>query len=278
MIRPVYCLLLLGVSAWASACEETTVCVRYIANMGALVERGDTRILFDPLFHNDFDTYDPVPADIETALLAGTEPWDGIDAVFVSHYHEDHLDPATMLKLLRTHSTIELFAPAQAVAAIRRLIADSADPVLERVHGLSLENGETAIDVELGALVVEAIRVPHAGWPTRHSDVENLVFRVTVDGDTTVMHFGDADASDVHYAGRPDYWRRRHTHVAMPPYWFFLSGEGRQILQDRIAADHAIGMHVPAKMPDDRSDRPEKLQDVDLFTRPGETRAITIRD
>jgi L-ascorbate metabolism protein UlaG (beta-lactamase superfamily) len=235
-------------------------------------------VLFDPLFHNDFDTYDSVPAEIETALLAGTGPWDGIDAVFVSHYHEDHLDPATVLRLLRAQSTIELFAPEQAAAAIRGLVAERDDPVLERIHGLTLANGETAIDIELGSLLVEAIRIPHAGWPNRHPDVENLVFRVTIDSHTTVMHFGDADPAENHYVERPEYWRERRTHFAMPPYWFFLSDEGRQVLEDRIEVDHAVGMHVPTEIPGDRRDRSPKLQDVDLFTRPGETRAITVRD
>lgn len=278
MMRIVSCLLLFGISSWATAAEETVARARYIANMGAMVERGDTKVLFDPLFHNDFGTYDSVPVEIETALLAGTQPWDGIDAVFVSHYHEDHFDPATILKLLRTQSTIELFAPEQAAEAIRVLVAEGEDSLLERVHGLSLANGEAAIDVELGSLLVEAIRIPHAGWPNRHSHVENLVFRVTIDSHTTVMHFGDAEPTDEHYAERPGHWRERRTHFAMPPYWFFLSDEGRQILEDRIGVDHAIGMHVPTEIPDDRSNRPEKLQDVDLFTKPGETRDIAVRD
>jgi hypothetical protein len=64
----------------------------------------------------------------------------------------------------------------------------------------------------------------------------------------------------------------------MPPYWFFLSDEGRQVLEDRIEVDHAVGMHVPTEIPGDRRDRSPKLQDVDLFTQPGETRAITVRD
>jgi L-ascorbate metabolism protein UlaG (beta-lactamase superfamily) len=278
MMRIACCLLLFGAWSWAAAAEDTAARARYIANMGAMVERGDTRVLFDPLFRNDFDTYDSVPAGIETALLAGAEPWDGIDAVFISHYHEDHFDPATILDLLRAQSTIELFAPEQAAAAIRELVAERGDPVLERVHGLSLANGETAIDVELGSLLIEAIRIPHAGWPTRHSDVENLVFRVTIDSHTTVMHLGDAEPSDRHYAVRPEHWRERRTHFAMPPYWFFLSDEGRQILENRIEADHAIGMHVPAQVPDNPGDRPEELQDVDLFTQPGESRQISVSE
>ena len=277
-MRIVFLLFLSGVSSWAVAGEDTAARVHYIANMGAMVERGDTKVLFDPLFRNNFDLYDPVPAEIEAALLAGSEPWDSVDAVFISHYHEDHFDPATILELLRKQSTIELFAPEQAAAAIRELVANVEDSVLERVHGLTLANGETSADVELGALLIEAIRIPHGGWPNRHSHVENLVFRVTIDSHTTVMHLGDAEAADDLYTAQPEHWQERHTHFAMPPYWFFLSDEGRQILEDRIAADTSVGMHVPAEIPDAREDRAENLQDVDLFTKPGETRAIIVGD
>ena len=153
--------------------------------MGAMIERADTKIVFDPLFHYEHDTYDRVPAEVETALLAGTEPWDGIDAVFISHHHGDHFDPATILELLRARQTIELFGPEQAAAAIRELVADPSDPLLKRVHGLSLENGMAATDIKFGPLLVEAVRIPHSGWPDRRADVENIVFRVTLDKETT---------------------------------------------------------------------------------------------
>ena len=103
------------------------------------------------------------------------------------------------------------------------------------------------------------------------------MFRVTLDDDTTVMHFGDAAPVDEYYQGQSDHWRERHTHFAMPPYWFFFSNEGRKILDDRIGAGHAVGMHVPNSVPNDKSERPEELRDVDLFTTPGETREISVQ-
>lgn len=278
MIQFVICLFLCCLWSGASASEHPTPRAHYIANMGAMIEHGQTKIVFDPLFHYDYDTYDRVPAKIEAALLAGIEPWNSIDAVFISHYHGDHFDPAIILKLLGAQQTIELFGPEQAAAAIRELVVDPEDPVLERVHGLSLENGATAIDIELGPLLIEAIRIPHEGWPDYHEDVENIVFRVTLDSETTVMHFGDADPVDEHYSGNPEHWKERQTHFAMPPYWFFFSNEGRQILGDRIGAVNVVGMHVPTKVPDDPSNRPENLQDVDLFTQPGETRTLLTID
>ena len=274
MIRYVVCLLFCTFWPLAAAADDAAPRAVYIANMGAMIERGDTKIVFDPLFHYEHDIYDRVPPDVEAALLAGAEPWDGIDAVFISHHHEDHFDPATILELLRTQQTIELFGPEQAAAAIRELVADPGDPLLQRVHGLSLENGMAATDIVLAPLLVEAVRIRHAGWPNRHANVENIVFRVTLDNETTVMHLGDADMDDAHFAMRPEHWTERHSHLAMPPYWFFMSNEGRRILQDRIGADKVIGMHVPTDVPDDPASRPKSLQDVDLFTQPGETRTL----
>ena len=276
MLRILPCLLLLALSPLATSAEHSDARAIYIANMGAMIERGDTKVLFDPLFRNDFGIYDPVPAEIERALLAGIEPWDGIDAIFVSHYHEDHFDPAALMLLLRAQPGIELFAPEQAAAALRELATDC--DVLERIHGLALANGEIAIDIDFFPLLIEAVRIPHAGWPDRHAHVENIVFRVTLDDDTTVMHLGDADPARKFYAGQSGYWRERHTHFAMPPYWFFLSDAGRDVLEDHIKAAHAVGMHVPNEIPGDRSDRQAELQDVDLFTTPGEIREIVVGD
>jgi L-ascorbate metabolism protein UlaG (beta-lactamase superfamily) len=278
MIRFLVLLLIFSLSPRALAAEDPAPRAVYIANMGAMIERGETKILFDPLFHYDPDTYDRVPAEVEAALLAGSEPWDGIDAVFISHHHGDHFDPATILELLRAQQTIELFGPEQAAAAIRERVVDPGDPLLQRVHGLSLENGMASTDIVFGPLLVEAVRIRHAGWPNRHADIENIVFRVTLDNETTVMHFGDADVEDAHFAKSPEHWTERHSHLAMPPYWFFLSNEGRRILQDRIGADEVIGMHVPTDVPDDPASRHESLQDVDLFVMPGEARTLEKHD
>lgn len=268
-------ILLLFCSQWcvAIAADDKPPLANYIANMGVMIEHGDTKILFDPLFRNDYDIYDRVPTDVEALMLAGQAPFDDIEAVFISHHHGDHFDPATILGLLAAQQTIELFGPEQAAAAIRKLVEPN-DPVLERIHGLSLENGAPAIDIELGPLLVEAVRVPHSGWPNYHPHVENLVFRVTLEDATTVTHFGDADPVDEHYAKNQAHWMERKTHFAMPPYWFFFSDEGRQILEERVGAVMSIGMHVPTKIPADPASRQEELRDVDLFTNPGETRVI----
>ena len=246
---------------------------QYLANAAVLVTNRETKVVFDPLFRNDFGTYERVPESMERALFAGEPPFDGLDAVFISHYHEDHFSAVDVLRLLEARPGLRLYAPAQAVAGMRQVASGRLDAVMYRVNAIALEYQDAPVSLEHGPLLIEAVRVPHSGWPDRQQQVENIAFRVTLDTETTVVHLGDADASDAHFAHDGSYWRRR-TDVAFPPYWFFLSESGRQVLERRIAPTRSIGVHVPADVPSRAADRAPELRGHELFTEPGEVRAI----
>ena len=83
-----------------------------------MIERGDTKVLFDPLFRNNFSYYELLPADTERALFLGEPPWDGIDAVFISHYHGDHFSPDVMLAFMQARGDVRLFVPLQGLTAL----------------------------------------------------------------------------------------------------------------------------------------------------------------
>lgn len=234
----------------------------YLANAGVLIVSGETKIAFDPIFRNDFGTYRRLPEALESALFEGRAPFDGLDAVFISHYHEDHFSAIDVSRLLRERPELHLYAPAQAVSGMR----DIAD-VRTRITEIALEYKDPPLAIETGNLLVEALRIPHSGWPETRLDVENIAFRVTLDETTTVLHLGDADTSDVHFARDPDYWDRRHTHMAFPPYWYFQSEDGRHVLENRLKPGHAVGVHVPVAT--------RELEGFDLFVEPGETRDIS---
>ena len=256
------------------AAATVTSTAQYLANASVLVSHGDTKVVFDPLFRNDFGQYSLVPAQTERALFEGTAPFDGLDAVFVSHYHEDHFSAVDVLRLLEVRPGLQLFAPAQAVAGMRDVSATRLAAVASRVHAITLAYQDAPVTLQQGALVVEALRIPHSGWPTRQQQVENIAFRVTLDAATTVVHLGDADTSDAHFAHDDAYWRRRRTNVAFPPYWFFMSDEGRQVLERRIAPTRSIGVHVPANVPSQADLRAPELRAHDLFTVLGEVREL----
>ena len=271
-------LLLTSVFACADSTDsKTTVSrVQYLANEGLMVVQGDTKVLFDPLFRNSYGQYQLLPKEMEEALYSGQPPFDGIDAVFISHYHGDHFSPADILRLLQEQPGIHLYAPVQAVDGLRSVSGTHDDKIFERVTAVELAYKDTPVTLEMDSLLIEAVRIPHSGWPNGRLDVENISWRVTLNATTTVLHMGDADTNDVHFARDAAYWDKHHTHMAFPPYWFFSSTFGPGILKNRVKADHNVGVHVPVSISKTPSLRPVELQGYDLFTKPGESRPIPV--
>lgn len=261
--------LILFLLSAAARAESTAM---YIANEGVLVSHEETKILFDPLASDSYGQYELIPAAMKADLMAGAAPFDGVDAVLVSHYHGDHFAPADILALLRARPSVHLYAPVQAISGMRDLAVPDDAALFERVVGVDLEYGDTPMTITADGLLIEAVRIPHSGWPTRRTDVENIAFRVTLDDAATVLHLGDADTRDVHFARDEDFWEERQTHMAFPPYWYFLSGNGRAVLEDRLNPGHAVGIHVPSDVPDNPEKRDPELDGYDIFTHPGEGR------
>jgi L-ascorbate metabolism protein UlaG (beta-lactamase superfamily) len=150
------------------------------------------------------------------------------------------------------------------------LPGDGDQDVIERLTGLDIDYGEAAAEIRLGELFIEAFHIPHSGWPDRQPVVQNLAFRVTVDG-TTVLHLGDADTRDEHFVLDAARWQQRDIDAAFPPYWFFSSAAGRAILEQRLRPALAIGIHVPVDVDPQYADG---IEGYALFRRPGERRSI----
>ncbi len=273
MSRVIKLVFLIAVSAAAAGQETSTV--RYLANEGVMIAHGDTKILFDPLFENSYELYQRVPPSMRDAIFAGIAPYDGVDAVFISHFHGDHFSARDVLRLLQEREEIRLYAPAQAVTEMRKLASSEIESIFDRVTIFDLEYGDAPVFVRTDGLLIEAVHLPHSGWPTARTDVQNIAFRITLENTSTVLHLGDADARLVHFEQDEIFWDERRVDLAFPPYWFFRSADGREILEDWVRASHSIGIHVPAEFGEDASTIPSELLGEDLFTQPGEGRRFT---
>jgi L-ascorbate metabolism protein UlaG (beta-lactamase superfamily) len=247
----------------------------YMANEALMVVHGNTKIMFDPIYKNSYNNYMLLPDEMEAALFAGEAPYDGLDAIFISHYHGDHFSPEDVIRFMKARPDVELYAPSQAVVALRVVATDADQRVFDRVKIVDLEYKDAPVTLSVNNLKIEAIRIPHSGWPTGRLDIANIVWRVTLDNATTVIHLGDADANDVHFATDSEFWNSNQPDMAFPPYWFYSSQSGLDILSSRIAAKQSVGIHVPEAMSNDASAWPAQLRNVDLFTIPGETRTIS---
>jgi L-ascorbate metabolism protein UlaG (beta-lactamase superfamily) len=244
----------------------------YLANEGVMVENGATKVVFDPLFNNDYGRFELLPKDMKAALLAGEAPYDNLSAAFISHSHEDHFDPEDMVRLMLAHPQLKLFAPIQAVKDLRA--ATNFDSNLEpRITAIKPTTAPQSFQLE--NLLIDAHSIPHAGWPENMTDIHNLVFRVSV-ANATVVHLGDADTKDHHFAPNAEHWDEKTIHMAFPPYWYLYSENGKKVLKERLRPNQVVGIHVPKAMPDNEADRPPEYQGPDLFTVPGETRVIRL--
>lgn len=266
-----HCVATMAICLAGLAQADDDVVAQYLANAGVLIAHGETKIVFDPLFDQDFGTYELVPEDIQTALFAGAPPFDGLDAVFVSHHHGDHFSPERMVKLLIAHPDLQLFGPPQ---AINSMAVDTAD-LADRLHVVELDLDGTFTQI-VGGIAVSAVRIHHSGWPTRHADIENIAFSVSLNKTATVLHMGDAHTDPTFFENRAEYWAAQQLQLALPPYWFFMSNGGQKILDEHIHADEVIGVHVPSNMPDSPAQYPEEIRGRTLFSVPGEEKRIQI--
>ncbi len=240
--------------------------VTYLGNTGLLVDHGEQQILFDPFFHNHFGHYQLVPEETRTAIFSAQPPFDSIEMILISHAHADHFDAKDVVKYLTSHPATKLLAPSQAVNELQAITGYEA--VEQQVTGIDLAYGDEPIELRFPGIEIDVVRIPHAGWPGR-AHVSNLVYRVTLNDQATVMHMGDADPDDEHFKPWASYWESQITDRAYPPYWFMLTPNGQEIIANRINTKQATGVHVPIQVPEAL-----KSSGADFFSETGSNHPI----
>lgn len=229
-----------------------------ILNAGVMTEMGheqgaSVKFLFDPLYDDHFGSLQQLTPELIAAIVSGAAPYDGVDAVFVSHAHGDHFSARELTRLLVAQPQVQLIAPEQ---AIERMRADASwQPAFEgRIRAITLENGEVQQSFEVAGAQVEAFRSPHSGWPERHADTHNITYRVSVasgQGEAAhrVMHLGDAGVAAEHYAALADFLAAKRSGLAMVPFWFYQEDNLPAIIDETLNAETSVAVHVPVSVP-----------------------------
>lgn len=237
--------------------EESAGTATSILNAGVMTELGAgedgmVKFLFDPLYDNHFGSLAELPPELIEAIVTGAAPYDGVDAVFVSHAHGDHFSASQLTRMLAAQGELVVVAPAQALEQMR---ADAGwEQGFEgRVRAIALDNGEASESFELAGATIEAFRTPHTGWPERHANVHNLTFRVSAPAGEgmvgRVMHLGDADPGPEHYAALEEFLQARRTSLAMVPHWHYGARDFATLLEETFNAESAVAIHVPVAVP-----------------------------
>src|SRR5262245_25828774 len=77
--------------------------VTYLANEGFMIAGGGRKLLIDALFREGVEGYATITPATRELLEQARSPFDGVDAVFAAHFHDDHFDAEAVLAHL-THN------------------------------------------------------------------------------------------------------------------------------------------------------------------------------
>jgi glyoxylase-like metal-dependent hydrolase (beta-lactamase superfamily II) len=95
------------------------VSVRYVANAGVLVEMAGARVLIDAPVREGIPPYATSSADERTRLERAQPPYADVDAILVTHWHEDHFSAKAVAAHLASSPRTVLASSPEVVARVR---------------------------------------------------------------------------------------------------------------------------------------------------------------
>jgi len=230
-------LVWIGLAFFGADALSAQLRVTYLANEGFLLEGRNKKVLVDALFAEGVRGYATVPDPLQSAVVAGTAPFDGVDLILASHFHADHFDAETVVQHLRANPRALFLSTPQAVGKIVELAEDDNE-VLSRVEAVYPPAGK-ALQLHRAGMDLEVLNLHHGrgGRPP----VENLGFVGSLGGQTW-LHVGDTEAELVDF--QPYSLRERSIDVALLPDWFLDYEEFVQVTRREIRPREVVVMHL----------------------------------
>jgi L-ascorbate metabolism protein UlaG (beta-lactamase superfamily) len=180
-------LALLTHSAAAQSVEVT-----YIGNTGFMISSGKVAILIDAMFDEGWNLYLVPSRSTRRDMKLARPPFDDVDAILVTHWHDDHFDANLAAEHLLNNPRCVFVGANQVVNRLK----DRKDfaKFETQIREVTPSYGE-AIDLDLGEVALTVLSMRHVPYPVgnvdKHRDVQNLGFIATIGG-VTLLHAGDA--------------------------------------------------------------------------------------
>ena len=111
--------------AEAPASAEDGPELRYVANAGMLVTVGGRRFLIDAPIRDGIAPYATSPAPERDRLEIARPPYDGVDAILITHWHEDHFSPEAAAAHLAHNPRAVFVSSPEVVARLRAAAPDT---------------------------------------------------------------------------------------------------------------------------------------------------------
>lgn len=231
-VAAIACALLLGVSQQQD--RPTGTQIRYVANSGMLVAVSGRRFLIDAPIRSGIPPYATSSA-AERALLEGARgPYESVDAILITHWHEDHFSPEAVAAHLSSNPRSMVVSSPEVVQRVRALAPQLPDAQLRAV----LPALATAEPLDVGGVPIRVLRIRHN--PARRLPEQHVGFLI---GSTaTVLHVGDADPAADNFAVLKSL---PPVDIALLPFWYLSDADNLRLVRDSIRPRHVVAMHIP---------------------------------
>jgi L-ascorbate metabolism protein UlaG (beta-lactamase superfamily) len=260
-VRSVVLGVLLVLSAVLTAAYQRTgeCAITYVANAGVLFESNEQKFLFDAPIREGIPPYATPGADELRKLESAAAPFDNVDAILITHWHEDHLSAEAVAAHLRSSPSTRLVSSAEVVDRVRKS-AGTSIPAAQFI-AVTPEPGTSERAAGSGA-AVHVLRIRHN--TTRRLPAQHVGF--LVEGCRTVLHSGDADPAADNFAVLRSLPR---IDTALLPFWYVLSDSSRRLVASSIGPVRILGMHIPPAEADGVKKQLADVPNLTLLSAPG---------
>jgi len=218
--------------------STTGITITQLANEGAMISDGETRILIDAMVVEPYSIYGGLPAEAIPVFEQLSGPFSEIDLVLVSHRHHDHNQPRFACSFMQASSHSKMISSSQVLGLMRekcRQFLSSSG----RVSEMNPQYGEPHI-IELENVQISVFPLSHGTG--KYARLQNYGHLIEIGG-MKVLHVGDAamKPADFSRAGLD----KLEIDVALIPFWYFQPGPGSEVIKAFLDAPHKIAVHIP---------------------------------
>lgn len=241
---------------------EADVTITQLANEGAVISDGQTRVMIDGMVVDTYSIYGGLRPDAEAAYNALSGPFGGVDLVLVSHRHHDHNQPSHACSFMQASSGSRLATSPQVIGLMREKCRTFMTGS-ERVEQILPEQG-MSVELSEGSAQVRVFPLSHG--TRKYATIQNYGHLLQMGG-VTLVHIGDAAMNPVDFekAGLDSV----NLDVAFIPFWYFQPGPGTEVMNQFLDAPLKIAVHIPpGEMDEVKAHLAENFPDVKVLDQP----------
>ncbi len=211
-----------------------------IANEGVLINVGKNKVVIDGIFKSTYPQFESTPEVFLNQMKNNGKLFKGIDVLLASHIHSDHFTSLEVSSVLEHLPKVYFYANQQIMDKLieeRENAKDLSKQTIVFEHGKPLSK-------TFDKIKINTFPIAHAG-AEKTEWIQNTGHLIEIEG-YKVLHVGDP------YFGKEELLKANLTtqeiDVAILPYWFLNSEEGRAVVDSTINAKRYIANHIPIKL------------------------------